>query len=648
MRRSLDLLGRLKPGTLLLLGSAAAYLPLLFLPFVFDDVLSVQNNPLLRDLSNAAYLFHPAYTPVFRNESFEPFTYLVLMPAGKLFGWQPWGFHALSLLAHAACAWLVYRLALLLLGKEKPALLAAAFFALHPAQAETLVAALFCGTIFSALFFLAALCRFIDGDGRDHAREKLLTGLLFGVSLLFKERAFSGLLLFCLLPFLRPGGGFRELRRRLPELLSLFFFWSAALLSRLLAARGSGLGFENMDPAYLFARLAAYAKIIILPFWISPVYQKTSPAPDLLGLAALLLAAGIIFFAFRYRGRGRPGYGPAATGAALFLLLLSPYLNLLPVKDFAEYLKAVFASNRYLYLPMAGASLIFAAFAAVSGEMLTRRPGGKAFYKAAGAAALVLFLSLGAQQQLLWRSDEGVWLRAARLNPASPWANYMLGSYYLQQDLPDKARPCLNLALSLKPSGGVLSNTLGALAAVHLQKGEIKEGERTALKALEVWEFNYEAWNTYGAALAGLGRRAEAAAAFEKAAEAEITGDAPLVNLGKVYLELGDTAKAAGSFERALKRNRLSGTLDLLCGAYAASGRLKEAAGACLASLELEPARPPALRRLATIYLAARMWEPAELCLAEAEKLAPADPETQVLFKKLRVQTSAAAGQDPH
>lgn len=627
---------RIKPGIFLPLFSAAAYLPLLFLPFVFDDVMSVRNNPLLRDLSNAVYLFHPAYTHVFRNEGFEPFTFLYLMLAGKLVAWQAWGFHALSLLAHAACAWTVYKLARLLFEKEKTALLAGLLFALHPAQAETLVAALFSGTIFSALFFLAALYRFMERDGRDGAAGKLLTGLLFGVSLLFKERAFSGLALFCLLPFLLPGGGFKELRRRLPELLALSFFWTAALFSRLSAGRGSALGFKDLDPAYLFAKLAAYAQMLLLPFRLSPVYQKTSALPGLAGLAALLLAGGIVFLAFKYSGRGGRGYNPAAAGAAAFLLLLLPYLNLLPVSDLAEYLNSVFVSTRYLYLPLAGAALVFAAFAAKAEELLGELSGGPAFLKTCGAALLVLCLALSAQQQLIWRSDEAVWLRAVKLNPASPWGNYMLGSYYLREGRPDEALPRLKLALSLNPPRGVLSNALGALAAARLLKGETKEAERAALKALETWEFNYDAWNIYGAALAGLGKRKEAAAAFEKAAEAEMTGDTPLVNLGRLYLELGEPAKAAAAFERALKRENSFDTLDLLCGAYAASGRLKEASGACLASLGLKPDRPPALLRLARIYLALGMGEPAELCLAEAARLDPANTETRSLLKKLR------------
>jgi tetratricopeptide (TPR) repeat protein len=187
----------------------------------------------------------------------------------------------------------------------------------------------------------------------------------------------------------------------------------------------------------------------------------------------------------------------------------------------------------------------------------------------------------------------------------------------------------------------VLSNTLGALAAAHLLKGEAKAAEQTALKALGVWEFNYDVWNTYGAALAGLGKKTEAAAAFEKAAEAGTTGDAPLVNLGKIHLELGNTDKAVSAFERALKRVKSASTEDLLCGAYAAAGKLKEAAGACLASVELEPEDPQALLRLAKVYSALGMSEPAEVCLAEAARLDPSNPGIKTLLKELRRKNKA-------
>jgi tetratricopeptide (TPR) repeat protein len=609
-------LARANPGALTALAAAAAYLPLLALPFVSDDVLSLRDNPLLRDFSSLAYLFHPDYIKVFRNESFEPLTYLVLMTAGKLFAWQAWGLHLVSVLAHAGCSWSVYRLARSLLGPGWPALAAGLFFALHPVQGESMTAALFSGTLFSAFFFLWALRRFIDGDGGASPGGRLLTALLFGISLLFKERAFPGLLLFCLLPFMRPGGGFKELRRRLPELLPLALAWGAALFSRLAAARGSGLGTDFLDPSFLLARLGAYAKMLALPFWLSPVYQKTSPLPDGAGLAALLLAAGVLYLALGRRQRGELGYAPAAAGAALAGAMLLPYLNLLPVQDLAEYLNSVFVSGRYLYLPMAGAAIVAAAAAARLGEILPPAP-----LRAAGALLLVLYLFLAAGQQLLWRSEEAVWTRAARLNPGSAWGSYMLGSYYMKEGLPDKAEPLLRGALALNPSRGVRSNTLGALAATALMRGNAALAEKTVLEALAAWDQNYDAWNTYGAALAALGRKTEAAEAFETAASAGITGDAPLLNLGRIRLELGEPAAAAAAFELALARAKTTAGLDLLCVAQAAAGRTDKAAAACLASVELDPGRPEALLRLAEVYKVSGMTEAEGLCRAEAARL---------------------------
>lgn len=608
---------RENPGTAVFIAAAAACIPLLPLPFLFDDGLSVRDNPLLRDFSSLRHLFGASYERVFRNESFEPLTYVLLMPVGRLFAWQPWGLHIFSALAHAACAWGVYRLALSFFGRRRPAALAGLFFALHPAQYGTLSAVLFTGTIFSSLFFIWALVRFLEEKSRGRAGAMALTGLLFAAALLFKERAFPGLLIFWLLPFLKEGGGFGELRRRLPELLWLSAFWAAALLARLPAGRGSGLGLDYIEPSLIAARLGAYAKMLVLPFWLSPAYQKTGILPDPAGFAALLAAGALFCYAAGRRGRGGSGYSPAAAGGLLAAAVLLPYLNLLPVNDLAEYLSSVFVSDRYLYLPMAGAALIFAA-AALRLEESFPRSAAAAYIPAALLAPLLLLSSM---RQLSWRSEEAVWSRAVRLNPDSAWAAYMLGSHYMQSGDTGKAGPLLERAIALGPSRGVRSNALGALAGVMLMEGRAEDGERLARAALDVWPDNYDAWNTYGAALASLGRKKDAARAFEAAASAGTTGAAPLLNLGRVSLELGEPAKAALAFERALERRRDTATLDLLCSAYESSGSLERAAAACLASVEMDQTRPEALLRLAGIYGKLGMAEPAELCRNEALRL---------------------------
>lgn len=509
-------------GAVVALAATAVCLPLLALPFVFDDVTSVSANRLLRDLGSCRHLFGPAYTFVFRNEGFEPLTFIPIMLAGKLFAWRPWGLHLLSLLGHAACSWAVWRLARDLSGRERPALLAGLFFALHPAQGETTVAVLFSGTIFSALFFLLALRRFIARDGLDAWSGKLATALLFLVSLLFKERAFPGLPLFALLPFLKKdGGGPAEFRRRLPELLALAGAFAAALLARLGAGHGTAFSAADLDPAFLFAKIAAYAKMTVMPFWLSPVYQRTAAWGDAAGLAALALAAGTLLFALKDAERGERGYAAGPLGAALAGLMLLPYLNLLPLADFAEYLKSVFVSGRYLYLPLAGAALVFGAAA-------ERLAAGRARY--AALTLLLVLAGVSVHQRLIWRSDAAVWARAVRLNPDSAWGNYMFGTSLLEGGNTAGALPFLERAAELPSNRGVLSNSLGALAAAAMRLGRPADAERLARRALRTWNENYDAWNTLGAALASQRRFGEAERAFTTASNSPVTAEAALAN----------------------------------------------------------------------------------------------------------------------
>ena len=605
---------------------AAVFAPLLPLPFVFDDVLAVQNNAFLRNLANAASLFHPSYAAVFRNEGYEPLTYLVFMLAGKLFGWQAWGFHAVSIAAHAACAALVFRLALLLTADRAAALAAALLFALHPVQAETVSAAMFSGTIFSSVFFLAALHRFLASDGRGSFAGKAVTALLFGVSLLFKERTFPGLLLFALLPLLR--GGTAEFRRRLPELAGFAAALGAELAARAFAMDGSGFGLAGLDPAYLPARLAAYAKTLLLPFWISPVYGKEL-FPGFAAAAALAALAALAWAALRAGRRAAGAYNPAAVGLLLAGLTLLPFLNVLPVLDLAEYLSAVFASNRYLYLPLAGLALALAAL--LRGLPRDRRT------LAAAAAVLAGLALLSAQQQLLWRDGAKVWARAAALNPASPWARYMLGTHYLQAGDPAAAEVILNEALALRPAKALRSHLLTALAGTALAAGRSAEAEARARRALETWDLNHEAWNALGAALAGLQKKEAAAAAFERSAAIEITGDGPLINLGLLRLESGEHARAAAAFELALARKRSDYALDLLCRARAGGGETAKAAQACLEALELKPGRADTLLLLGRLYLRLGAAEPAGLCLAEAVRISGGSKETLAALAELEI-----------
>ncbi len=107
--------------------------------------------------------------------------------------------------------------------------------------------------------------------------------------------------------------------------------------------------------------------------------------------------------------------------------------------------------------------------------------------------------------------------RAARMDPAAAesWAN--LGNVYLDLDKPELARAPLERALFLKPSA-IVHNSLGTL---HFQQG-----------ALDL-----------------------ARGQFEESIRLEAAYDPAYVNLGQVYLKLGDRPRAAEMFRKALQLN---------------------------------------------------------------------------------------------
>ncbi|HUQ93104.1 MAG TPA: FG-GAP-like repeat-containing protein [Bryobacteraceae bacterium] len=107
--------------------------------------------------------------------------------------------------------------------------------------------------------------------------------------------------------------------------------------------------------------------------------------------------------------------------------------------------------------------------------------------------------------------------RATKMDPAAAesWAN--LGNVYLDLDKPDLARAPLERALALKPSA-VIHNSLGTL---HFQQAALDLARKH----------------------------------FEESIRLEPAYDPAYVNLGHVYLRLGDRPRAAQMFREALRTN---------------------------------------------------------------------------------------------
>src|SRR5258708_6100790 len=138
-------------GLFIILATLAVYWPVFSAGFIWDDDAYVTQNPLLTDadgLSNIWFSVH------FQSQYF-PLVYSTLRLEHALWGFNPMGYHIVNVCLHIVNALLVWAL-LKRLGLPG-AWLAAAIFALHPVQVETVAWVTELKNTQSTFFYLLAL-----------------------------------------------------------------------------------------------------------------------------------------------------------------------------------------------------------------------------------------------------------------------------------------------------------------------------------------------------------------------------------------------------------------------------------------------------------------------------------------------------------
>ena len=154
---------RLLGALVLVFAVAASYQPALNAGFIWDDEDNVTANATLRDFDGLRRI----WTDRTANQQYYPLTHTSFWVEYQLWGLQPLGYHLVNLALHVANALLLWRI-LLRLGVPG-AWLAAAVFAVHPVQVESVAWVTERKNTLSAVFFLAAAYAgirfFEDGDG---------------------------------------------------------------------------------------------------------------------------------------------------------------------------------------------------------------------------------------------------------------------------------------------------------------------------------------------------------------------------------------------------------------------------------------------------------------------------------------------------
>lgn len=510
------------------------------------------------------------------NGIYRPLSMTILWAEARGFGELPAPYHALGLLVHAVSClmvWLVLR-RLAIPG----AWLAAALFALHPVQVQSvswisqqphLIGAMFVLVAIwlgmrtlqvqpplpeelegmepedspSAVGYVAALAACAAAVLSDPLGICLPLVLLLLIA--WRRRPQRRLQWMRLAPFFAIAlGGVvagEVLRQPATELFSTAPALSAA--QRLLVACRT-IGIYAAD----FLRLHSWQ--FIQPRW--------NPAWDASNVLPVILVIATMFMAFAWRGRWRAIFILCST---LFVVLLLPGL----ATTLIDRAPAIYVADYQQYLAM----VVPSAFSAIALTMMATRLSSSLPLRAARAVVgIVMIVLLGicaAIQCLTYRNADSAFTIALSHAPG----NSVARAEYAKFLLDERPQLALNVLNEPGPAAGSDLTLLDARARVLLTLGDynaaISNGllaQRLAPDSARIWLVLADAYDAAGVAFMADGRRDEAfewydnaLAAYEAARLLGATADLMEDGVGKVILHEGRLPESVDQFHAALALN---------------------------------------------------------------------------------------------
>ena len=633
-------MNRTFPYLLLAALVAAAYGNTLHHSFHYDDIPQILEKPWVRGLDKIPdFLFNPFIRPV---------TILTFNLNYAISGFEVWSYHVVNILLHIGVVWMLYRLVQLTgRGIVRPgvhppayrrmALVAAALFALHPLNTQTVTYISSRSSSLCTLFYLVTLELALRAwlarrEGRTGAASGWALGALATLLLgaLSKEIIITlPAMLFLYHYYFFSGQTFRVwLRQQAPAILAVGLPMAGFILWRMLSEGGVlPTGKTHLSPAtYLLTQTFVipfeYFKKMLLPLNLSidvdfPVVSDWSNPQNYLGWLTL----GLFAWAVIRVSATQPwaGFGLAWMGITIL-----PTSSFVPLHDVAV--------EHRTYLPLVG----FAWAAAAGFEALIRAAGAWKHQRAlpwalAGiAGVLVVYAVLLVQRNRVWKDEISLWSDARRKAPklVRPYNN--LGEAYDALGDYEQAIREFRAALALNPNYVFALNNLGNVY------GKLQQYRRAAEYFERVLQLDPDyapAHYNLARAYQALNRPDEALAHYRQAIERVPYFEEALFNYALLSLQTGRAKEAVTHFQRfiQLQPQNYRGYFQL-GNAYMSQGRFKEAVQAYQRTLERKPDYLPAL-----VNLAAAQMQGGEVdaALATYEALLKQAPDIAGVHKNL-------------
>ena len=600
------------------------HLPVVRLPFVWDDFDTHVQNPHMQRTTNLLRYFDRAYwreSHAVLVSPYRPVREILLGAMRRVFGPSATAFHALSLAGHAANAMLVYVVAALILRNRLGALVAALVFALHPSHVEALAFAKNIGEIAATFFGLLALMAMLRLAHRFEYHGGTLWWVwaaaaagCFALGLLTKESVAAVPLVATAWAALCTGGGVRKrtLAATAPLWVLLGVYLVLQFQSQELTVRTALADWAAPTGVWLRAVLVSktimkYVGMLVFPVAHVPwrEFRLTGGEPVLWQAGACAGMAGLAA-AWVVAVRRWP------TGAVAVFWTVAA---LGPASNLVVNVGRPLAEQR-LYFPSAG-------FALCAGAVFASLAAYRRVWRVAVWLVVALCVSYAALQirgLAAWRTERALWRATLRHAPGCMAGHLNLGNFYVKighhagaaaefrrvrAARPDYAQACVNLGAVL----GRMGRFDEALAVLR-EAAERFPQSVSVRNNLGSVSFRRSQWlREQGDAAGARTWLLEASRHFERVLEMN-PGHAPAyVNLGNCWTALGRYAEARAMYEKSLaafpEHCEAIYNLARLC---VAEGKLREALTLYRRAAALNPRLSQAFVQVALVNEALGDW----------------------------------------
>jgi tetratricopeptide (TPR) repeat protein len=482
------------------------YQPVWHAGFIWDDDTFLVNNPLIRQADGLYQFWFTARAP-----DYFPLTSTTLWLEWRLWGANPLGYHIINVLLHALSAVLIWRVLARL--KIPGSWLAAALFAVHPVNVESVAWITERKNTLAMLFYLTSILCYLRFEDACRWRWYGMALGSFVLALLSKTAVTPLPIVLLGMAWWRHGRiSIRNVRRTLP------FFGVAVLLGWITIwfQSHNAIGSEVIRTDSLWSRLAVagwavwfYLYKALLPLNLMFVYPKWQiDATNLLSYIPLLLVLVGAAVLWRYRR----GWSRAwLFGLGYFVVMLLPVLGFLNI----YFMNFSLVADHWQYFAIIGPIGLVASGITLASDRLKKRN----FFLLPVIFSAILLLALSF---LTWRQtcnysdNEKLWKITIAKNPDCWLAYNNLGIILEKKGQIDKAIVQYHEVIRLKPD----------LAVAYFNRGS---------------------------AYSKLSRYQPAIEDFNKAARLKPDYADVYNNRGVVYVKLGRDQQAIGDFNEAIR-----------------------------------------------------------------------------------------------